>query len=143
MRIRLLLTAAALLVSSLAAAPAIAEDIHPAIGRYRFNPLGHAMQLNAHGRVAARHATLVPWHYHYRHTEWGQPLALVVPPTADSQMSYGWGVGNTRCQPIFHQFTRPYPGDAYGQGGYGQFHPTPHWPSDTMQSGVYYIRGPW
>ena len=32
-----------------------------------------------------------------------------------------------------------------GRGGYApnRFLPTPNWPSDTQQFGVYYIRGPW
>jgi len=37
-------------------------------------------------------------------------------------------------------FQRPYPGP-YG-GGVG-FLPTPYWPSDTRQFGIYPVRGPW
>ena len=83
-----------------------------------------------------------PWNCNYYHTEWGSPVALVVPPTAEKQYSMGWGVGNTRLTRIYHQFGRPYPGAA--AGGVGQpFQATPYWPSDTSQFGVYYVRGPW
>jgi len=90
-----------------------------------------------------------PWHGYYRHTQYSQPLAMVVPPTASRQTAWSWGVGNTTVQPIYHQFGRQYPGAGpqavggpYWQGGQ-QFAPTPHWPSHTDQFGVYYIRGPW
>ena len=76
----------------------------------------------------------------YYDPAWGQPLALVVPPTAEMQTQYGWGVGATRVTPIYHQFHRAYSGPDVGQGG---FLPTPMWPSDTLQFGVYYVRGPW
>jgi len=90
---------------------------------------------------AYRQSTSLPWHNAYYHTMYGEPIALVVPPTAEFQSQYGWGVGGTRTTPIYHQFTRPYPGPiGPGQGG---FLPTPIWPSDTTQFGVYYIRGPW
>jgi hypothetical protein len=82
----------------------------------------------------------VPWHGNYYHVMWGQPVALVVPPTAARQSHYSWGVANTRVTPIWHQFQRPYPG-AY-VGPYG-FYGTPQWPSSTDQFGVYYVRGPW
>ena len=83
-----------------------------------------------------------PWHGRYYHTAWGAPVALVVPPTAEMTSDYSWGVASTRVTRIDHQFQRPYPGPAYGRYGYG-FLPTPHWPSDTSQFGVYYVRGPW
>ena len=83
----------------------------------------------------------VPWHNEWYDPAWGQPVALVVPPTAGTHTEYGWGVGGTRTVPILNQYRRGYPGDggAYGGG----FYPTPYWPSDTNQFGVYYIRGPW
>jgi hypothetical protein len=81
------------------------------------------------------------WNAGYYHTAWGTPVALVVPPTAELQTKWGWGVGNTRVTPICPQFKRNYPGDGvYNRAG---FRPTPNWPSDTDQFGVYYIRGPW
>src|SRR5262245_36732371 len=89
---------------------------------------------------AYRQAAVLPWHNGFYDIAWGEPIALVVPPTAEYQSNYGWGVGGTRVAPIYHQFGRPFPG--YG-GGYGNFLPTPNWPSDTQQFGVYYIRGPW
>jgi len=90
------------------------------------------------GAIADQRATWYSWHGGYRHTAWGGPVALVVPPTAEHHTEYGWGVTNTRVVPIYHQFKRPY----YGGGG-GPFRATPPWPSDTTQFGVYYIRGPW
>jgi hypothetical protein len=80
------------------------------------------------------------WNRNYAHTEYGQPVALVVPPTANLQTNYGWGVASSRISRIEHQFQRNFPG--YGMFG-GPFRPTPVWPSDTTQFGVYYVRAPW
>ena len=82
-----------------------------------------------------------PWHAGYYDAAWGMPVALVVPPTADYQTNWGWGVGNTRVTPIFPQFGRNYPGPGYYQPG--TLWPKPPWPSDTLQFGTYYVRGPW
>jgi hypothetical protein len=81
------------------------------------------------------------WNGGYYKPEWGMPIALVVPPTAESQFHYGWGVGNTRLTAISPQFKRAY----WGEGTYDRslFLPTPPRPSDTDQFGVYYGRGPW
>ncbi len=97
-----------------------------------------ALEKTWHGGIADRRAAWFPWHGSYRHTGWGAPVALVVPPTAEQHTEYGWGVTNTRVVPIYHQFKRPY----YGSSG-GAFTPTPPWARDTTQFGVYYIRGPW
>ena len=87
------------------------------------------------------HAHQYPWHGQYRHTSFGKPVALVVPPIANLQTHYSWGVPSSRVTPIHHQFGRSYPG---GEGGaYSAFRPTPFWPSNTNQFGVYYVRGPW
>jgi hypothetical protein len=96
--------------------------------------------LSSHQAWAASRGRSLPWHNAYYHAAYGEPIALVVPPTAEYQSQYGWGVGATRVTPIYHQFGRAYPGAA---GAYGSFYPTPAWPSDTNQFGVYYIRGPW
>jgi len=69
------------------------------------------------------------------------PLALVVPPNAEMQTHYGWGVGRTRTTPISHQYEPGYAMPGYYNRAW--FQPVPHWPSDTDQLGVYYIRGPW
>ena len=95
-------------------------------------------QANPHRR-AYRAAQSYPWHGPYYHTGWGSPVAMVVPPTASMETNWGWGVTNTRVSRINHQFTRPYPGCS----GCGGFMPTPMWPSDTRQFGVYNVRGPW
>ncbi len=87
-------------------------------------------------------ALAYPWHCGYYYTQWGSPVALVVPPTAEKQYSMGWGVGNTRLTRIYHQYGRPYPGPYAGNPGQ-RFSATPYWPSDTSQFGVYYVRGPW
>jgi hypothetical protein len=89
---------------------------------------------------AWRQAQTIPWHNGFYDPYWGEPIALVVPPTAEFQANYGWGVGGTRVAPIYHQFGRPFPG--YGRAG-GAFLPTPTQPSDTQEFGVYYVRGPW
>jgi len=93
------------------------------------------------GKKALWFAQRSPWHAPYAHWKYKQPVALVVPPHANMQTHWGWGVGNTRMTPINHQFQRPYPGESYGVGC--PFYKTPYWPSDTDQFGVYYIRGPW
>jgi hypothetical protein len=82
-----------------------------------------------------------PWHAGYYDAAWGMPVALVVPPTASYQTNWGWGVGNTRVTPIFPQFGRDYPGPGYYDSR--AFRPKPLWPSDTLQFGTYYVRGPW
>ena len=80
------------------------------------------------------------WNRNYSYTDFGQPTALVVPPTAQLQTNWGWGVSSSRISRIDHQFQRNYPGNAmFG----GPFRPTPVWPSDTTQFGVYPVRGPW
>jgi hypothetical protein len=94
-----------------------------------------------HQGWAANRGQCLPWHNAYYHAAYGEPIGLVVPPTAEYQTQYGWGVGGTRVTPIYHQFGRPYPGA--NAGAYGYFYPTPAWPSDTNQFGVHYIRGPW
>jgi hypothetical protein len=95
-----------------------------------------------HGNKAAQYrAAQAPWHGGYYYTQWGAPVALLIPPTAEMHTDYAWGVPSTRISRNDHQFQRPYPGNGYG-GGYG-FLPTPQYPSDTQQFGVYYVRGPW
>jgi len=93
------------------------------------------------GARACRNGYAYPWHGYHYHVGWGVPVALVVPPTAENQTHWGWGVGNTRITPICPQF-QPYPPGAgvYSRAG---FLPTPAQPTDTDQFGVYYVRGPW
>ena len=79
------------------------------------------------------------WHGGYQHVQWGHPLALIVPPTANMQTEYSWGVARTTMQPIHHQFHRP----VALPGARGTTVPTPPWPSSTRQIGVYSVRGPW
>ena len=100
-----------------------------------------AFERTLYGAIAHRRSLMQPWHGSYDHTGWGAPVALVVPPTAERQTNWGWGVGSTRVTPIYHQFELGYP----GPGSYNRaaFRPTPQWPSDTTQFGVYYVRGPW
>lgn len=100
---------------------------------------------NADGRVdrlAARHARGMSWHSQYYHTATGLPVALIVPPTAHMQTSWGWGAQNTMT-PIYPQFRRSYPGGGADYGAAGVLSPTPNAPSHTDQFGVNYIRGPY
>ncbi len=92
-------------------------------------------------RWARQYASTSPWHGQYYHTEYSQPVALVVPPTAKMMTSYSWGVSQGEVNQIYHQFGRQYPGGQAGMGA--RFHPTPLWPSHTDQFGVYPVRGPW
>ena len=87
-----------------------------------------------------RRAQWYNWNRNYAYTDYGQPVALVVPPTANLQTNWGWGVASSRISRPDHQFQRNYPG--YGEFG-GPFRPTPISPSDTTQFGVYPVRGPW
>jgi hypothetical protein len=80
------------------------------------------------------------WNRNYAYTDYGLPTALVVPPTAQLQTNWGWGVSSSRISRIDHQFQRNYPGN--GPFG-GPFRPTPVWPSDTNEFDVYYVRAPW
>ena len=80
------------------------------------------------------------WHGNYSHAEYGRPVALVVPPTAQLQTDWGWGVPSSRISRIEHQFGRNYPGPGPFAGPYPD---PPQWPRDTRQFGVYHVRGPW
>ena len=86
-----------------------------------------------------RRASMYNWHANYVYTDYGRPTALVVPPTAQLQTNWSWGAPSMRISRIDHQFTRNYA----GPGGAGNLRYTPHWPQDTAQFGVYYVRGPW
>lgn len=93
-----------------------------------------------HNRNARWRAAYYPWNAPYAHTSWGQPVALVVPPTAELTSDYSWGVGSVQVLRNNHQFQRPYPGGDLGGDG---FQPAPVWPSHTREMGVYPVRGPW
>lgn len=82
-----------------------------------------------------------PWHGGYYQQNYGQPLAVVVPPTAHMSNTYSWGVGQNLSYPIHHQFGRS--ASSPGAAQRGAFRPTPAWPSNTDQFGYYYIRAPW
>jgi hypothetical protein len=97
-----------------------------------------------HGNRAAQYrASLTPWHGNYYYTQWGAPVALVIPPNAEMHTDYSWGVPASRVSRNDHQFHRGLPGGTAGYGGGYGFLPTPYYPSDTDQFGVYYVRGPW
>ncbi len=80
------------------------------------------------------------WHGGYNSWRFGQPTAVVVPPTASYQSSYAWGVGQTRSTPIHHQFGRG-AGSSGGVGG--GFQNTPYWPHSTNNFGYYPVRASW
>lgn len=79
-----------------------------------------------------------PWHGQYYYLPYGQPTALVVPPTSVTQQNYSWGVSQNTMTPIYHQYGRT----AVPSAG-GIFYATPRWPSHTDQFGVYPVRAPW
>ncbi|NIL98218.1 MAG: hypothetical protein GTO53_10295 [Planctomycetales bacterium] len=109
------------------------------------NPHGYPNAVavfNHMGVWAAKESLKYPWHCNYYNMQWGTPVALLVPPTAERSYNMGWGVGNTRLTRNWHQFQRPYPGNGT-EGTQRSFQATPPWPSDTSQFGVYYVRGPW
>lgn len=84
-------------------------------------------------------AAMVNWHGNYAYTPYGRPTSLVVPPTAQMQTNWSWGVASSSISRIDHQYTRDY----LGPGSAGRFNSTPHWAGNTNQFGVYYVRGPW
>jgi hypothetical protein len=88
-------------------------------------------------QVAAQRA----WHGNYYYLPYGQPTALVVPPTAHMRQTFSWGVSQNLMYPLNHQYGRN--ATAPGALPAGSFQATPHWPSHTDQFGVYYVRGPW
>jgi hypothetical protein len=89
---------------------------------------------------ALRRAQYYNWHANYAHTQYGQPVAVVVPPTANMQTNWGWGVSSSRVSRMDHQFGRNYMGP--GPFG-GPFRNTPAWPQDTNQFGAYNVRSVW
>lgn len=105
----------------------------------------HAQSYGGRYAVGSCGGAYVPqqdWHRGYYHTQWGRPLALVLPPTVCTQTNYSWGVAQTTITPVLHQYGRSYPG-AYQPPQGTRYRHTPMWPSHTDQFGVYYIRGPW
>ena len=81
------------------------------------------------------------WHGNYYYLPYGQPTALIVPPTAHMRQTLSWGVSQNLMYPLNHQFGRN--ASQPGAMPTGSFQATPHWPSHTDQFGVYYVRGPW
>lgn len=103
-------------------------------------PVAQAHEPNAMGDMWAYNYSMNrPWHGQYYYLPYGQPTALVVPPTSTMQQTYSWGVSQNTMIPIYHQFGRPAPQSA----GFGRFLATPRWPSHTDQFGVYPVRAPW
>ena len=71
----------------------------------------------------------------------GMPLVLVVPPVRRQTGQLELGVRQFASKTYIRaRFTHGWP----GPGIYDRavFSPTPPWPSDTTQFGVYYVRGP-
>jgi hypothetical protein len=93
-----------------------------------------------HGHNARWRASLRPWHGRWYNVQYGQPVAVVIPPTAELTTDYAWGSVASRMTRNDHQFQRPWPNGYWTPYG---FMPTPAFPSDTRQFGYYYIRGPW
>ena len=92
-------------------------------------------------RSIAGEAAMRPWHGPYYHPSWGRAVPLVVPPNSNMHTEYSWGVTMAEMQPIYHQFSRGYPGSV--SGGASLLRPPPYSPASTRQRGVYYIRAPW
>lgn len=121
-------------------------------GKRMLLSVGHPHPVYAHSRAgitATRthrwnqaQAQQRSWHGGYYYPAYGQPLSLVVPPTASFQSVYSWGVGNTQSVPIYHQYGRSYPGQATG-AVQGMYQKVPARPWNTNQFGVYYSRAPW
>ena len=105
--------------------------------------IGHCLHHDVYEKRYFLRSQGKSWHSTWYDPAEGRPIALVVPPTAEFQTQYGWGVPSSRVAPIYHQFRRPYPGSGAVGGAGGGFLPTPNQPSDTVQFGVNAVRGPW
>ena len=124
----------------------------PVRGARMLLSVGHPHPVYAHSRAGINatrthrwnqaQAQQRSWHGGYYYPAYGQPLALVVPPTASYQSVYSWGVGNTKSVPIYHQYGRAYPGQATGAAS-GMYQKVPSQPWNTDQFGIYYSRAPW
>ncbi len=126
MKIKTVLTVLALGTALLASG--LVTDAQAAGGYFHLNP-------------TKCHEARTPWHAPYYHTQYGAPVALVVPPCSCKHTDWSWGVCGTTVRPNYHQFGRSYPAWGYGTGQC--LRPTPQWPSSTSQFGVYYVRAPW
>ena len=116
---------------------------HGACCRDLCEQLGHTLHHDVYEKRYFLRSQGKSWHSTWYDPWEGRPIALVVPPTAEFQAQYGWGVPSSRVAPIYHQFRRPYPGPGAVGGAGGGFLPTPNQPSDTVQFGVNAVRGPW
>ncbi len=117
-----------------------AQDHYSPCPAYAYSPAGlDATRMDYWNRQMAQQTS---WHGGYNYWRYGQPTALVVPPTAAFQTEYNWGVAQTRSLPIYAQFGRGADGVSGGAQS-GMFQNTPYWPSSTRQFGIYPVRGPW
>ncbi len=98
---------------------------------------GGGMQARGHSWAQSQ-AESQPWHGQHYYLQYGQPTALVVPPTGIMQQTYSWGVSQNKNYPVYHQF-----GESATPSAGGHFYATPPWPSNTRQFGVYPVRAPW
>ena len=96
---------------------------------------------NQEVQMQAQMAAVTPWNGNFMHQAYGAPVALVVPPNANTSRQYGWGVSQSIIMPLGHQYNLVYPGA--NVSGYGPYHATPRWPQNSSQFGVYYLRAPW
>ena len=85
--------------------------------------------------------TVTTWHGQYYNPVYGLPIAIVVPPNANTMRSQGWGVASSQMMPLHSQYRTAYPGAVTGT--ITRFHSRPAHPSNTQQFGYYYVRGPW
>jgi hypothetical protein len=116
---------------------------HGACCRGLCEQIGHSLHHDVYEKRYFLRSQGKSWHSSWYDPSEGRPIALVVPPTAEFQSQYAWGVPSSRVAPIYHQFRRPYPGPGGVAGSGGGFLPTPNQPSDTVQFGVNAVRGPW
>jgi len=85
--------------------------------------------------------TVTTWHGHYYNPVYGMPIAIVVPPNANTMRSQGWGVASSQMMPLRSQYGTAYPGTV--TRSLTRFHSRAAFPSNTRQFGYYYVRGPW
>ena len=57
-----------------------------------------------HGHNARYRASLRPWHGRWYNVQYGQPVAIVIPPTAEMSTDYAWGSVSSRMTRIISAY---------------------------------------
>ena len=111
------------------------------IGMFSMTDTAQAKKRHRMNQWERNHANATPWNGMYRHQASSTPLAVIVPPTAVTSRSWGWGVSKSVVTPLYHQYQLNAPNTQGASSG--PYKTLPLFPSSSDQYGTYYIRGPW